>query len=1838
MSGSSLAPHAAARHSLYLLVFVAFALACGVSAAAERELAVTAGVDYFGRDYSTLRSVSLDDCKMACRTDSRCKAFTYNVRAQWCFLKESFAEARPFDGAISGRVVEGESTPQQAMATRAAELGFLPGGALEEARTLAEHLANAAPPKTDVGTLIGQARSALQAKQPEHAAGLYGQALRLAPDDLRLWMGLAAASEAAEPSDWQARRRFQQQATSAAVNAYLRTRDEAGRAGALALLGRTLAERKQWRSAIRATRASLALVDDAKVRAAYDTLVAEHGFRITGHKVDANTASPRICIQFSDKLATQSAGLSDFVRVADRTDLPIEPEDKQICIDGVRHGERYRVLVREGLPAADGERLVKSADLDIYVRDRAPMVRFLGRAYVLPKGGDAAIPVVSVNTDLLDAQVYRIGDRSLTQAMADGVLQKQLGQWEIERIQDRTGERVWTGRVEVKSALNREVTTAVPVGALVQDLEPGIYAMTARAHNAPDDEDERATQWFIVSDLGLASFSGNDGLHAMVRSLSTAKPVEAVALRLVAVNNDILGRAETDAEGHARFEPGLLRGTGGNAPALLVAEGRDGDYAFLDLTQTPFDLSDRGVDGRPPPKPLDVYLVSERGAYRPGETVHLTALVRDDRARAVTDLPLTLVVKRPDGVEHLRAVTRDAGQGGHEASVVLGKTVMRGTWHASVYSDPKAPALADLAFLVEDFEPERLTFELQPSAPSIDPEAPPELAVDARFLYGAPAAELAVEGSIQVKPAETLTAFPGYRFGLESESLEPFGGPLPDGRTDAEGQARIPLELPEIPPTSKPLEASIQVQVLDEGGRPVERSLSLPVASRQVRIGLKPLFDGSVEEGGNARFEVMAIDPDGRRVALAGLRWTLLRLHTTFQWYESDGTWDYEPITTSQRVADGTLDLGADRVGRIESAVDWGAYRLALESPDGTVLPVDMDFEAGWYVEPTAQDTPDLLKVSLDKPRYRIGETARVRIEPRFPGLALVMVMDDRLVAMKAVEVPESGATLELPVTADWGPGAYVTGVLYRPMDLEARRMPARAIGLTWAGVDPQERKLDLSLDLPPASQGAVRPRQTIEIPVSVGNLAAGQPAYVTVSAVDVGILNLTRYQAPAPDDWYFAQRRLGVEIRDLYGQLIDRMQGVPGVVRSGGDGSVLTAEGPPPTEELLAYHSGILKLDDQGRARVAVEIPDFNGTVRVMAMAWTAEGVGHAVQDLLIRDPIVVTASLPRFLAPGDRSRLLLGLANVEGPAGEVEPRVATSGGHARIPDDAADYRRDLSEGGRDRLSVPIAAETVGDDRLAIDLTTPNGQDLRKTLTLPVRSNAPRTTETRVMDLPAGGTLSLGPDLLADRVPGTGSVLVSIGGASGIDVAGLLLALDRYPYGCSEQLTSRALPLLYLDDVAQSVLLKGEAEARSRVEDAIAQLLANQGSNGSFGLWSASGGGDLWLDAYVTDFLTRAREAGYSIAETPYDMALDNLRNAVAYAPDFSSGGQDIAYALYVLARNGRAAIGDLRYYADTKLDALATPLAKAQLGAALALYGDRPRADVLFRNASGMLSASADEDATAWRADYGSALRDGAGLLTLAAETGTSGVDIRALARRLQSEWSEARYTSTQEEAWLLLAAHALIQGSEQPELVVAGESWKKPLYRRIDDARLGQAPLTIENRGREPLDALVTLTGVPTTPAPAGGSGYRIERAYYDLEGRRVDPSTLDQGTRLVAVLTVTASEARQARLVVDDPLPAGLEIDNPNLVKAGEVADIRWLGLEEQAAHTEFRADRFVAAVDRAANAPQQFQLAYRLRAVTPGRYVHPAATVEDMYRPRLRAWTDTGRVEVVPAGP
>jgi alpha-2-macroglobulin len=359
------------------------------------------------------------------------------------------------------------------------------------------------------------------------------------------------------------------------------------------------------------------------------------------------------------------------------------------------------------------------------------------------------------------------------------------------------------------------------------------------------------------------------------------------------------------------------------------------------------------------------------------------------------------------------------------------------------------------------------------------------------------------------------------------------------------------------------------------------------------------------------------------------------------------------------------------------------------------------------------------------------------------------------------------------------------------------------------------------------------------------------------------------------------------------------------------------------------------------------------------------------------------------------------------------------------------------------------------------------------------------------------------------------------------------------------------------------------------------------------------------------------------------------------------------------VLARNGRAPIGDLRYYIDTRLERFTTALGKAHLGAAIAMLGDKERAEKAFRAA---LVDMGDKSANVARTDYGSGLRDGAALITLAAEASMMKADAPSLAAVLAKTYATRTYTSTQEQAWMLLAAKAMADQVKDTTLTVNGQPHKGAFSRALSPAEVKSGVLTISNSGDSETNAVISVIGAALTPEPAASKGFRLERSFYSLDGKKLDLKTVKQSDRMVVVLKLESVDAG-GRVMLVDRLPAGLEIENPRLVDGGDIKTLEWLKGSIKPEHTEFRDDRFVAAFNlfskeqmsggRAAEGDEEVDgegdetaaaatkkpptssatVAYIVRAVTPGSFLHPAATVEDMYRPERFARTASGRLDV-----
>jgi uncharacterized protein YfaS (alpha-2-macroglobulin family) len=1576
-------------------------------------------------------------------------------------------------------------------------------------------------------------------------------------------------------------------------------------------------------------------------------------------RVDVETAqeTAEACLVFSRPLIRDgSVHYEDYLVLTPAVQPALRLDGQRLCLSGLAFGVEYQALLRQGLPAADGAKLGSDTKLPLALRDRPPVLAFRD-GLILPRENAAGVPITTVNIDRVALKVIRVSDRLLSQIRREELVERQIYPWQLGQLEQQRGAVIWQGEMPIAGHRNETVTTLFPLRQAIAERKPGIYVLVAedaaRERQRGDTDDgvasrdyrPRAVQWVIDSDIGLTSLSGADGLHVFARSLASAAPLAGLRISLVARDNEELARATTDGDGHVRFDPGLLRGKGGAAAAALMAYGAEGDFTFQDVTRPAFDLSDRGVDGRAAPGPVDAFLYTDRGIYRPKETVEIVALLRDQHAEAMAGTPLTLVAKRPDGVVYRRVTLADQAVGAVHYPLELGDAVPHGRWQVNAFLDLKAAAVGHAEFEVEDFVPQLLKLTLTSAATQLKAGERLHVDAEARFLYGAPAAALEGEGeaTLVADPAP-FPAWRDYRFGLAQETFQEKILPLEVKPTDAQGKTAAEANLTDLPASTLPLKAVIRVAIFEPGGRTTDSTLSLPLRTRPLLIGIHPRFAGDrAQTDSEAGFDIIAVDAEGKRVARDGLDYQLVREVTEYNWYNRGRDWGFERSTHDEPVVEGKLDVPLDAPARLGRMLSWGYYRLTvLDRQTGAAT--SLRFSAG-SAGALSEDRPDRAEVSADKERYRIGDTAQLAIRPPSAGEALVIIANDRVLATKLVALPAAGATVEMPITADWGSGAYAIVAAYRPLADGNAHAPVRAIGVAWLPIDPAPRTLGVALGAPER----VLPRQRIEVPVTVSGAEAGK-AYVTLAAVDEGILQLTRFRSPAPDSFYFGKRRLALDIRDDYGRLIEA-KGLLGAPRSGGDAASLG--GPSlavvPTRT-VALFSGLVALDAGGHATIPLDLPDFNGELRLMAVAFDAHKLGMAEGHITVRDPVVSDVSLPRFLAPGDESRLTLDLHNVDGEAGTYRLRFDATG--AVVFDTAPEREIALTGGERQILSFPLRGGDPGIGTIALHLAGPH-LSLDRQWQIAVRSPQSAAARESIAALAPGRTLTLDPQLLDDFVPGTGSVTVNVASWRSFPLAGLLQSLDRYPFGCLEQTTSRAFPLLYFNELALLGHVRQDRAIAARVQQAVDRVLDMQKPDGHFGMWSAwSYDAAHWLGVYALDFLTQAKLRAYQVPDDALDRGREWLRRVVQSSDE---PPRTRAYAALVLARAGAIDLPALRYLYDTMENGREIALVDVELGAALAFAGDRARAHAAFAliDRQPLLTQKVDFRHSYSEDDYyGSTLRDWAALVAVAAEAGQTGL-IARLFDRYQWVDDATDELTTQEKAWLLLAAHALSQRQGKLEIAVNGTPLDRPgdPLTIAPDAAALTSGYTLSNRGEREVWQTISVHGIPKLPLPPEESGISLKREFWTLDGQPASLDAVRQNDRLIVTLRGTLGDDRHHEVALLDLLPAGFEIEGAVPVNKDGDSPYAWLGKQRPMRLKETRDDRLVASFvsypernfwrryyaedeDAAENSPA-FLVAYIVRAVTPGHYVLPAATAADMYRPAIKARTTMGAVTVLP---
>ena len=1528
---------------------------------------------------------------------------------------------------------------------------------------------------------------------------------------------------------------------------------------------------------------------------------------------------------------------------------------------------RYVVQVQVGLPAKNGKKLGSESRYSVLSAPVSPAYYFASNGMVLPAKQNGGLPVVTVNVPEVDVQFLRVKNDQLPRFLdrvisgatpkkkddSDGEEEGNDGNdydwrrsslrgavqvYQLDDLRNMT-ESIYLGRFLTEQRPNRRSVTYIPVEDIKELQEPGVYV--AVMSQPGRFRYEFQSTYFYVSDLGLHLRQFDKSADAFVSSLTDGKAVKGVEISWMDEQGKVLVRAETDGDGRALFAERPKT-------AKVVVARKDKQVSLLALKEPALDLSEYNITGEPY-KPVRLFAYSGRNLYRPGETFDLSVLARDADGRPVPAQPVQAVLKRPDGKSQFTATWRpDERFAGYYAKrIELPADAPTGFWTLELRSDPadKVPGTV-FRFGVEEFLPERMKLDLNSKQGMLSPEQLFNIEVRGAYLYGAPAAGNRLLGVVQFERNKNplLKQFPGFEFGDVNEDQKS-RKELDEQTLDDKGEAQAEVELSPIAKRRSPFTVRATMSLLESGGRPVVRSIERVVWPAKVIVGVRPLFTGDyAAENSPVDFEVVRAEGDGKVKPASGMPVRLFRENREYYWrFEDQRGWTSGFTETDELVETSTVTVPANARGKLRLPVRYGRYRLEILDPE-TQLQTVYRFYAGWSArEDESQGVrPDRVALKLDKAGYHDGDTAHLTITPPHHGQALVTVEGDRTLWVKRLSVSSSSETVDIPINPEWKRhDLYVSVLMLRPGNEGDRVTPARALGIIHLPLERGDRKLNVALEAPQKA----KPETTVKVKVKVPE-AKGQKAFVTLSAVDVGILNITRYPSPDPHDFFFGKLRYGADQRDVYGRLIEKMQGQKGKLKFGGDNTPKPTRSLPKKVKLVDLFSGPVSLNQQGEAEIPLVLPDFNGTLRLMAVVASPDRFGSKDAELTVAAPLVAELATPRFLSFGDSGVIALDLHNLSGATQQL--KVVVNGGEG-ITVQEAERSVALKNQEKHTLRFPVEARAVpGLHTVTVKM---NGGELKleRSFPLQVQAATPQQQFTRRYSVKPGESFNIRDAELSGLHRGSVLAHIVVSNKAPIDVRTAIQGLLTYPYGCAEQTTSTAYPHVFIDEEAARRFGLKPYSREKRVEmldHAVARLGAMQAPNGGFSLWGNMSEYEYWLSAYVTGFLQDAREQGFGVPDAMYGKAMDFLLRglqegvsrmpASVPAPSGNTVWQEdrqldnrrfgvLAYGAYVLAREKKAPLSTLRQMFELRAQAH-SGLALVQLGIALKLMGDHDKSNTAI--AEGIRKG---RDSGYWWWDYGSPLRDAAlsyALLErhqLAADTRDNLVAIIA------SELEHNRYYSTQEKLALFLVGRfyastssdawnaSITSGGKQDEV-----SAKATYFREISPAELA-AGIKLDNKYKDKLYVELSLSGNPVKQPPPKSDPIELTRTLYAPNGTPIAGRSLKVGETVIVHLTAKSKTPIGTGMIVDR-IPAGLEIENLNIVQGEQMGTVQIAKLNPAEAmtdprikHVEFRDDRFVAAARMDWNVLNLF---YRARVVTPGKFVVPALYAEDMYRPEL----------------
>lgn len=1183
----------------------------------------------------------------------------------------------------------------------------------------------------------------------------------------------------------------------------------------------------------------------------------------------------------------------------------------------------------------------------------------------------------------------------------------------------------------------------------------------------------------------------------------------------------------------------------------------------------------------------------------------------------------------PNGKE-LKSFRKNLNEEGSvEGSVDIATSAITGSYTLEIYTSNDV-LLASKNFSIEEFVPDRIRVNTKLDKEFLRASEIANLSINAVNFFGPPAANRNYETEIQVKQKYfSPEKFADYDFSLTNQNSF-FDKIVREGKTDAEGNATEVFDVSADYVNKGVLQANFYTTVFDETGRPVSRGSSIDIYTQNVFFGIKRDWYYYAPLNQPMKLQLAAVNKDGN-AANATARVEVIKHEYKTVLTKSGSYFRYESQQQDKLMIESNISVGSNtNYSYIPRSP--GNYEIKVYVP-GSAGYVSKSFYSygswGGGSNSFEVNTEGSIDITLDKKSYFSGESVKAHFITPFSGKMLVTMETDHIVSYQYVDVSNRDASLDLKLSGEDVPNVYITATLIKPH--EASDIPLTvAHGFQSVMVEEKSRKIPVEI----VASKTVRSKTHQKIKVKA---AAG--SYVTLSAVDNGVLQISDFKTPDPYDYFYQKKALQVNGFDLYPLLFAEVR----ASSTGGDGDLEMSKrvNPMPAKrvKVVSYWSGIKKADGSGEAEFEFDVPQFSGELRLMAVSYKGESFGAADNTMTVADPIVISTALPRFLSPGDTVNVPVTLSNTTDKSANVSASLNVDGPLKIVGGASQSVSINAKSEGRAVFSV-VANPNIGIGNIKVTVNG-LGEKFEDKTEISVRPPSTLQKVTGSGSIAGGSSQKINIGL-SDFIPGSTDYELVVSRSPALELAQHLKYLVQYPYGCTEQTVSSAFPQLYYGDMADMMQLNKEqnkVNANANIMEAIRKIKMRQLYNGAVTLWDGGGTEDWWSTIYSAHFLLEARKAGFdvdnSLLETMLTYVNNRLKNkelvTYFYNRDQNKkiAPKEIAYGLYVLALAGRTNVPAMNYY-KAKPEILALD-SRYLLSAAYATAGDKKSFMAMLPS-----SFSGEESVPQTGGSYYSDVRDEAISLNALIEVDPGNKQIPVMVQHVSNKLKSRYWLSTQERAFAFLAlgkiarsannstATAEIKVNGKVIAKVDGGQWKGDMKA----LKGNNVEITTSGTGR--LYYFWQAEGISASGAYKEEDNYlKVRKRFYDRFGKPLSGTTFKQNELIIVGITLERSFSTPIEnVVITDLLPAGFEIENP---RTKEIPGMDWIkdGMTPDA--IDVRDDRIHFFVN-AFNNKQVYY--YAVRAVSPGQYKMGPVSADAMYNGEYHSYNGAGVIRVV----